>query len=186
MNPFIVPIVLLSAASTIFIILNEEESPKISPHIETKYSEQKNVPNSNSDITIDYTKSKKIVKPIQQIKFTKEDKRNYLITEERSKNGLYYIKVYSSSINSTKISGDITIQGLIGNEEYKLIIPASVKNSIRLVVTDTILDSIYEVPFDFKKLNSGKVYEISFEFNQAEKIIEEEIGLINTIPNPFN
>jgi len=42
------------------------------------------------------------------------------------------------------------------------------------------------VPFDFKKLKSGKLYQIDFEFNQLEKIIEEEIGLINNIPNPFN
>jgi len=185
MNPFIVPLVALSAVSIIFIVLSEDDSPAISTQMNLKHNKVESTKKSIDEIKIDYSKSKKISKAAKKKK-PLEDKRNYLITEENSKNGIYHIRVYSSSINSTKVSGDITIHGLIGNEEYKLIIPANIKNSIKLVVTDTILDSTYEVPFDFKKLKSGKLYQIDFEFNQLEKIIEEEIGLINNIPNPFN
>jgi len=185
MNPFIVPIVALSAISIIFIVLNDDDNPVIPIQVNVEYSKEEKLNNNKDEIKIDYLKSKKAHKVIKKEK-TLEDKKNYLITEERSKNGTYHIKVYSSSINSTKISGDITIQGLIGNEEYKFIIPASIKSSVKLVVTDNVLSSIYEVPFDFNRLSSGKSYEINFEFNQLDKIIEEEIGLINNIPNPFN
>jgi len=185
MNPFIVPVVALSAVTIIYIALSEDDSPVVPTQINIKHDKEENSNKNIDEVQIDYSMSKKISKAVKKEKPI-EDKKNYLITEENSKNSVYQIRVYSSSINSTKISGDVTIQGLIGNEEYKLIIPASIKNSIKLVVKDTILDSIYEVPFDFKKLKSGKLYEINFEFNQLEKIIEEEIGLINNIPNPFN
>jgi len=185
MNPFILPVVVISTITIIYITLSEKEVQEAISHTKIKPNKKEDERRNYDDITINYTKSKNVPKPEKVTKIT-ENVKNYLITEERSKNGLYYIKVYSSSINSSKITTNITIMGLIGNEEYKLIIPANIKNSIRVVITDTILDSIYEVPFDFKKLSGGKIYEISFEFNQVENIIEEEIGSINNIPNPFN
>jgi len=185
MNPFILPIVAISTITIIYITLSENNIQESISHTKIKPNKKENERRNYDDITINYIKSKNVPKPKKVIK-SEENVKNYLLTEERSKNGLYYIRVYSSSINSSKITTNITIVGLIGNEEYKLIIPANIKNSIRLVITDTILDSTYEVPFDFKRLNSGKTYEINFEFNQVENIIEEEISSINTILHPFN
>jgi len=188
MNPIIVSIALIGGFTVLFLTVSDDDTP-VKNHTNEPKSPDLAIESKQKDyVSIKYTQTPSVAKINNVIKDNKEEKekRNYLIAEEKSANNTYGLKLYSSSIRSEKVLGRIYIQGFIGNEKFNIDLPSSAKNNASLIVTDNFTNISYKAKIKFDKLRNEKTYDISFEFNQAEEIIAEEIERLNSIPNPFN